>query len=148
MIRAYEPLVSLNKALLNPYFLRWAGLGGVGGPAMSVGFESLSTMTPSMWYISIWAYLDDEVPHLFANICQLTHTLHYITLHYITLHYAALRYNALHCISLCFTALYCTTLDYMSLFRIFIHSRNHTPNTQYWVILDEHELFNSMLQAA
>lgn len=45
-----------------------------------------------------------------------TYSTHIITLHCITRHY---------------TTLYCTTLHYISLFRIFIHSRKHTPHTWY-----------------
>ena len=59
MIRAYEnPLVSLNKALLNPYF--WGGVrgpGGVGWIAMSLGEQWRPVVSPPLL---ICCFLGDE----------------------------------------------------------------------------------------
>ena len=84
MIRAYEPLVSLNKALLNPYFLRWAGLGG-------------GRWTSHECRIRILEHDDSKhvihkhmgIPGWWGTpfVRQHMPTYPYITLHYITLHY-------------------------------------------------------------
>ena len=101
MIRAYEPLVSLNKALLNPYFLRGAGFrGGVGWTSHECRSwilehdDSKNVIHKRMGIPGWWG--TPICSPTYANFLIHCITLRYIALQCITLPYAVLHYIALH----------------------------------------------------
>lgn len=80
-------------------------------------------MTPRMWYINVWVYLDDEVPQFVRQ--------HMPTFSYIALRYATLHYNASHCLMLSYTILRYTTRPYIMVHVCSIHYMKSHRNQKY-----------------
>ena len=70
LLQAYQPLVSLNKALLNPYFWRGIRLGGGRLTSHEFGSET----TPRSWGLTITivaSYFIGMILQVTGGICQM-----------------------------------------------------------------------------